>query len=181
MLYFLIILGIIVPILTLRSYIKINKLSEEGTQLVAFTKNAIIEERIFAEEDTVEKQFERLAEACYLFCRFVSKTKDMRRNYNFSVLENGPIYGTIIDVQIGPFTETIKNALMKRANSFPSEYQKRINSYLQNPNSEESKKMSEEAELYLFSKGIESDYLKRLSDDYRKGIIDTDYMFTILN
>ena len=77
-----------------KSYRKINRLSEDGTLLVAYTKEAMYKTYL-GKDIPVDEQFSKLIQACCLFNNFLEKTKGMRGTYSFSILENGPVPSTV--------------------------------------------------------------------------------------
>lgn len=163
----------------LKSYRKIKGISEDGTLLVAFTKEAMLKKSLL-KEIPIEEQYENLMRACYLYNCFLKKTNGIRGNYNFSIIENGPIYGNVFDVQLAPFIQTVKEALYRRSSSLPIEYREKIELYMNAPFSEEGKKLSEKAISILSPIGEEDfPYLKKIREDYIKGTKEMDYMFTL--
>lgn len=163
----------------LKSYRKINDLSKDGTLLVAFTKEAMLKKSLF-KDIPFEEQYENLMRACYLYNCFLKKTNGMRGSYNFSIIENGPIYGNVFDVHLASFIQTVKEALDRRISSLPIEYREKIELYMNAPFSEEGKKLSEKAISILSPIGEEDiPFLKKIREDYIQNIKDMDYMFTL--
>lgn len=180
--YFIIAIAVILLFLLLKSYKKVNELSEQGTILVAFTKDAI-PKTFLLKEIPVEEQYKKLMRACYLYNCFLEKTNGIRDDYNFSIIENGPVYGKVFDVKLRPFIQTVVGALQKKANSLPLEYREKIEHYMKSPFSEEGRKLSKEAISILssddFGGSYYSSYLRKMREDYIKNTKDMDYMFTL--
>lgn len=118
-------------------------------------------------------------QACYLFNLFLEKTQGMRGTYNFSIRENGPVYGQIINVQLAPFISTVKQTLIGKANDLPIEYRGNIEHYMKAPFSDEGKKLSEKEVSILSSDNMGSDFLKKMKADYIRNMRDMDFMFTL--
>lgn len=165
--YILIALAILVIAYLIHSFKKINSISKDATLLVAFTKAAISEIRFSnSKEIPADKQYNYLMQACYLFNCFVQKTNGLKNNYKFNIIENGPTFGTVIEVQLASFIQTIKRTLQKKTDSLPIEYREKIELYMKNPFSEEGLTLSEEAASLFSSDSNEPAWLKKLNNDF---------------
>lgn len=176
--YILIGLTILVIAFFFKSLRKINRITEEATLLVAFTKDAM-QKSFLGKEIPAEEQYKKLMLACYLFNLFLVRTQGMRATYNFSIRENGPIYGKIIDVKLEPFICTVRKAIEEKTNKLSTDFRERIEQYMKDPFSDEGKKLSEESIAILSSDNIGSSYLKKMKADYIKNMKDRDFMFTL--
>lgn len=176
--YIIIIMAIGVIGYLVKSYRKINSLSEKGTILVAFTKDAM-SQNFLSKEIPAKEQYEKLMLACYLFNCFLVKTNKVRGNYNFYIMENGPIYGKVVDVQLSSFVHTVKTALMETASSFPTEYCGKIEHYMNAPFSEEGRKLSENAILWFSLDKYGSSLLKNIHERCMESMKNMDFMFTL--
>lgn len=163
------------------SYRKVHVLSKEGTQLVAYTKYAL-RNKLLTEEFSDKERYEHLLHACFFYNRFVTKTEKLSRTYHFSIIENGPTYGTVIDVQLGTLITTVHRSLQKATMKLPENYRCTIIRYLQSPLSEESIQLSNQAEEYLFPKSLDPKFrfMKDLTEKCRKDIIEMDFWYTLL-
>ena len=103
----------------------------------------------------------------------------MRGTYNFTIRENGPVYGQIIDVQLAPFINTVKQALLRKTSELPTDYRLKIEQYMKDPFSDEGEKLSEEEVSILSSDDMGSAYLKKMKADYIRNMKDMDFMFTL--
>ena len=176
--YVVLALVLFVLVLFIKSFRKINRISREGTLLVAFTKGAM-PKTYLGEEIPSKEQYEKLMRACYLFNKFIKGTQGMRANYYFSIRENGPIYGKTISVQLIPFISTVKKAIDEKTAQLPIDYRDKIARYMSDPFSEEGKHLSEEA-ISIFSKDdLGSSFLKKIRADYIRNMMDMDFMFTL--
>ena len=176
--YIIIAIAILILFFFLKSYRKINSLTEDGTLLVAFTKEAM-PKKFLGKEIPIEEQYKKLMQACYLFNLFLTKTQGMRGTYNFTIRENGPVYGQIIDVQLAPFINTVKQALLRKTSELPTDYRLKIEQYMKDPFSDEGKKLSEKEVSILSSDDMGSAYLKKMKADYIRNMKDMDFMFTL--
>lgn len=164
--------------LFVKSYRKINSLSDEGTLLVAYTKEAMYKTYL-GKDIPIDEQFRKLMQACCLFNNFLEKTKGMRETYSFSIRENGPVYGETKIVQLASFINTVEKVLNKRANSLPTEYRVKIEQYMKDPFSEESLKLSEKEASIVSSDNLGSPFLKKLKADHKRNMMNSDFMFVL--
>ena len=176
--YIIIFIVLLLLVLFVKSFRKITRLSEDGTLLVAFTK-AALPKTYLGEVIPAEDQYKKLMQACYLFNNFINRTQGMRGNYNFSIRENGPVYGKTITVQLSPFINTVKQTLVEKTNSLPAEYRVKIEQYMKDPFSEESKKLSEKEVSIFSSDNMGSSYLKKIKADYIRTTRDMDFLFLL--
>ena len=176
--YIITALVVLVLAFFIKSFRKINSLTEDATLLVAFTKDAL-PKKYLGKEIPAEEQYKKLMQACYLFNLFLEKTQGMRGTYNFSIRENGPVYGKIVNVQLAPFISTVKQTLMEKANDLPIEYRGNIEQYMKAPFSDEGKMLSEKEVSILSSDNMGSDFLKKMKADYIRNMRDMDFMFTL--
>ena len=176
--YIIIALVVVFLFFFVKSFRKINRLSEEGTLLVAFTKEAM-PKTYLGESIPAEEQYRKLMQACYLFNKFLLRVKGMRGNYNFSIRENGPVYGKTFTVQLGPFINTIEETLKRKIADLPSEFRVKIEQYMKDPFSEEGKSLSEKEISIFSSDNLGSSYLKKIRVDYIKNTRDMDFLFTL--
>jgi len=161
-----------------KSFRRINRLSEDGTLLVAYTKEAM-HKTYLGKDIPIDEQYRKLMQACLLFNNFLEKTKGMRGTYSFSILENGPVYGETKMVQLASFINTVEQVLKKRANSLPTEYREKIEQYMKDPFSEESLKLSEKEASIISSDDMGSPFLKKLKADHKRNMMNRDFMFVL--
>lgn len=181
---FVIVLVIIVFFLVLlgmHSYLKINKVSKDATMLVAYTKYARMgKSSLFdkdkTQEDFDKERFERLMQACYLANRFAFKTQNLRSTYHFNIIENGPIYGEVFEVQKGSFLQTIIQTLNEIIASLPEFYQNQVGNYMRDPLSVQSQEVTKEIEEDMFPK---NKLIRKYADSLRKSIIETDFLYVL--
>ena len=77
--YIIIAIAVLLLFFFIKSYRKINSLTEDGTLLVAFTKEAM-PKKFLGKEIPIEEQYKKLMQACYLFNLFLAKTQGMREH-----------------------------------------------------------------------------------------------------
>lgn len=181
MLYICLGILIVLVIYFFRSLIKLNRLSEDATLLVAYIKYAgkgksSIFDNDKTDEEFNEEKFNRLLTACYLMNQFYLKTKTMPQTHRFHIRENGEKYGEIFEVQVGPFVNRLLEALAKITNSMPLNYQDRINAYMNNPFSHENAEIGEEIRDRLYPK---SRNLKKYADATREYVKNCDYLYLL--
>ena len=176
--YIIITVVIIGLAIFVKSYRKIYRLSEDGTLLVAYTKEAMLKTYL-GKDIPVDEQFSKLVQACCLLNNFLEKTKGMRGTYSFSIRENGPVYGETKTVQLASFITTVEQVLNKRANSLPTEYREKIERYMKDPFSEESIKLSEKEASIVSSEDWGLPFMKKLKADHKRNMMNSDFMFVL--
>ena len=117
--------------------------------------------------------------ACYLYNRFCIACKGLRGSYHFSIMENGPVYGKVVDVQLAPFITVVSQTIRLILDRFPAEYRIRIEQYLNDPESEIGQKLSQKAAILLTKdKGAPSS-LNKMTTDFINDIMEMDFMFSL--
>ena len=149
--------------------------------LVAYTKYAKKgKSSLFDKEETQEdfekKKFEHLMQACYLANRFAFKTKRLRSTYHFNIIENGPKYGEVFEVQKSPFLQKILLTLNEITAFLPDSYQIQVDNYMRDPLSVQSQEISKEIEDKMYPK---DKLLREYADSLRKYIVETDFLYIL--